>query len=1478
MFNFFNLKLTSLIVAFVLIANLFVFAVINTKTANAQFAGVVSVVSSIPQMIWKAVKMAFDKAKVAMDKAYQAFTSGIFSWEKVREVMKEVASALLYITVNIMLTRMTNNIVDWINGGMKGSPKITQDFRKDLSQALDLAAGQVVGALAGLPNGELCNPNFIKVDLRLALSPVEQPTLREKLRCSFSEIGKNLENFKKNFQEGGWRGWLRYVEPENNELGQYMITRREVEKRQAESLEGTKAQLASSLGFKPQEKCVVTQDINAEVEAGFAESAAFGSSAGGGASTFGKSSVVGMELKDIMSTYGYSSVEDFKLFWRASGGDFRCKVTTPAKAVSDLASKAISEPLNRLNNVVANALDKVGPSKESMFRPYFEAIKASLLNLMIKKERGLIEGKDFFSNPRKYRNRDTTTLRRSTNNLFGVDNLITTSNDLRGYVLSNILDFSLFAGVLGRTIQEKSILREEPLTVRELTREERIWKYGFNSGNEGGTEGVVTIWLSHQTLNGREDPRKVPITDFNTGNRIKDRVIDKMIKPVVDDGKAPSAGYPLLSASGAFLSVANYCGAFTQVYTRPSFYENVTFPPTKSTQVSKTVSSSVYIYNISAYNDGIYLAPGDTRYVITTYINDVNTGNPIYPPSVRTILDLSAISSIGTSTDFNTVVSAVQNNNVSSLSSTSTKIVGGNVVVKFKRVDKRIKMFSPIISDATLSVDNPSYVVEYYYPNGVDLIITSPEMNNANPYQTTLNNFYPELNKNFSEFLGKIRILTGYEPKNSPLTYGYPYKGDNMNTDLKTYLSGVSIQLGATPDDDPAYISVADVLNDYKKVSELYSDVFTGLASEKSLENLDKDATILTPTETNIKIALIGQRCPAVVPTTQSPVVLQKGCGTGPDYTMARKFIFIDSPNGFATNPFVSGGGNKSIVTAGLLNLDEMVSQLASLPPDANIIKILRIRQILEDIQYFSGEKTITIYKDDQTEIKVKGVKSLSGSEVVKVRLRNFPELQKFLNADTPQTIDDLVSLYGFSPVDARNAYPIISEDIDKALPDILAQITDKLKDNLLKRVEQNVIQKERDMVNRVSDFIHFAKDLNPSVQFQAPVALSGLFPTDVRETVPVGDQSTFLIRFVSNKFAKDNGITGTSTCMTLSGEIVGCDTDEYKVRGFKVVVWGKDFLNLLSSTNGGEELITLRKSLIGAIRTKIKKFYEFIGVDTGTVDFERMIMENYVLRDDYSGDGHTNPVSPNDVTCDVLYGELPGPLAGHDGSKKHIHLKTFGTKTSDGCVVKKDSAGRPYYGWDEIIEKGLEDVETLYSGLYSNSATVASLNALNRNGSNVLIYKDVLSIMNDMKSNINSMQEEISKIKEELTFGSSNVQDKKEDIKDILKLFDTMDNNYKQAYRCIDPNRIESKNYSLIGIAAGGATGAAVSLSFSLPLLFTGFVGIAIGFGIASLLNRKKEKEAINRARSTAKRCAQAAQRYNQALVNLANKFICGG
>ncbi len=1680
----------------VLIVNSFLFVILaNPNPAQAQMVvtdpgnTAASVSQTAKQTAWEAIKQAWDKSEGVLTGAYRATTEAFNQWDKSTAILARVSYALMYVTINVMLTKMTKDIVGWLDGGAKGSPKITTDFGQLFEDSLDLAAGAVIGDILGLRNGELCNPGFLKGFVVLSLDRVQQPTFRERIRCSFSDIGESLDDFKKDFSKGGWGGWIRYSRRANNQIGNLIETQNELRERQIASVKATEEESKTGRGFSAQKVCRVTRDINFVDETG-----AFSGEAEtfkvGDADVAGTLSL-GSKMKDIMGNYNYTNLEDFKIFWNNRGGSFKCKIETPASAISELGSKILNAPFDTLNKQLQASAENLGKSAPAIFRPYLNAISASALNLLIRKEKGLVSGVFGQRKSRKYRRANTSAFQKYSKTLYSSRNLLGSANSLRDSLLRTLLNFSLFAGTLTTLTEKKGVLWKPPILVSNLQHGGLIWGAGFG----GGRTDNRNIWMGQgdpgdpNDISYPEDPSRIDTRIFD--QRIKDRV-----KSVVENKSAE--GYPLLPPAGTINTSANICGAFSQELEVDGQDLNFTLserigyvalagvyidggldedgdPTTQTTAAIGSIYTSTPSLltgkngwfgdvRVSAYNDsgrtreaGAGFEPWPDRYVrenistgeVVTFIDmgdfqngfievgvpptytdpetratdpqiyaselgdisiipnsdgsatalesqnervysrNANTGEPdntsgnvyyitgsrgVYqeitrgsaftlPPLSRVCVDdrpalyytrtgdvgsvfatgvgpfptgntgggwqcggstygvkiadifwdrISTNPTLSASVNFdgcgrgdilnisfdrNTAVGSIANSDNGTLvygnrictapGAQSVRISSSLIILpddpmvgipaNVANSKYQIKYFSPSFEGATTIIENNRTIIVYddfrdpatNFPT--TMISATTTIDNINPYKMRLVDFYREINELTNEFLTKIRVMIGYPEKS----------GDPVGQTKKTNLSGLADQIGSTPDDDPYYISVADVLSKYNNLSALYQALFAGVTSESALEGIDPDFEILNSTETNIKFALIGERCPTVPPSVDSNPALQTGCQALPsgEYNMAKRFIFEENPQtGFATNPFT---GTNSNVIAGVLNLNEMTRQLATLPPDKNIIKLIRLRQILEQLQVspqaitFYGETRaddVTFSPDDPLNpIHSLTATSTTGniltSDSIQISLRNYPEIEAFLNdiqtANKP--ISDLIEAYGFLPTNTRESYPQISGDLEDIFPEITTQIQDKLRDVFLKRVELELAKAEKKAIKRVEDFIYFARDLNPTVQIQVPKNFQNIVSGGV--DMKMGDVESLIMRIISSRAADPPlNLTPSENCIGLTGEWLDCASPEYYLRGFRINLWdnisaegtGSLALETGNTTENSDQrmkVIAVRKALMAGIRKKIKIFNKFMGVNINSTEFENKI--NYYQLD-VNTDTHTMGQD------------------GHDGTKPHIHITEDYPQIDINGDGDMTDPGEYKDGWDRKIEKGLEDVYIYYTGFY-NLEKLGVNNPGTRLSTGEYIYNDIKTSMNKMTKDLTLLQKEFEKIKDEFTVvGSSNVFSLKDQLNDMTKNLKVMESSRDEALACVDASvSIGSDNF--LAILVGAAGGAGTAIAYTINSVIGKFTGMASAFTFSLFGGGRARRAAEARARNIANKCGDAATRYNKALTDISDNFICG-
>ncbi len=156
-----------------------------------------------------------------------------------------------WIAAKLVISTITNSIVNWINSGFEGNPTFVQNPQQFLSDAANQASGVFIQQLGAADL--LCSP--FRPQLMLALK-YNLPSM-EKFRCTFEDAKNNWEGFMNNFTNGGWESWISITsQPQNNPYGAYLMGVDELARRQAEAKENAKTEASWGQGFNPLKKCV----------------------------------------------------------------------------------------------------------------------------------------------------------------------------------------------------------------------------------------------------------------------------------------------------------------------------------------------------------------------------------------------------------------------------------------------------------------------------------------------------------------------------------------------------------------------------------------------------------------------------------------------------------------------------------------------------------------------------------------------------------------------------------------------------------------------------------------------------------------------------------------------------------------------------------------------------------------------------------------------------------------------------------------------------------------------------------------------------------------------------------------------------------------------------------------------------------------------------------------------------------------------
>lgn len=139
-------------------------------------------------------------------------------------------------------------VAKWIQGG--GDPKYVTDWEGYLKRASERAQDQVIAQIGAAP---LCTPFKMPI-VNLTLIPVQE--FRDRIACTFEDVGHNLEDFYKDFRRGEWLGYTEQWVPQNNYFGTAYLAMDELERKKAEAEETHSNEAMASKGFLSTKRCL----------------------------------------------------------------------------------------------------------------------------------------------------------------------------------------------------------------------------------------------------------------------------------------------------------------------------------------------------------------------------------------------------------------------------------------------------------------------------------------------------------------------------------------------------------------------------------------------------------------------------------------------------------------------------------------------------------------------------------------------------------------------------------------------------------------------------------------------------------------------------------------------------------------------------------------------------------------------------------------------------------------------------------------------------------------------------------------------------------------------------------------------------------------------------------------------------------------------------------------------------------------------
>lgn len=163
---------------------------------------------------------------------------------------------LAFIAANLIIARITDSIVSWINSGFQGSPAFIQDPAGWFVETADMASGALFEEL-GIADF-LCTP-FAPIRIALIWNYQQKKFTRD-YKCKLSDVAGNFNSFISGdfVGQGGWDQWFNITQnPSNNPFGVYVGAQIEMDSRIANAIGLENNKLDWGKGFLSIQKCKV---------------------------------------------------------------------------------------------------------------------------------------------------------------------------------------------------------------------------------------------------------------------------------------------------------------------------------------------------------------------------------------------------------------------------------------------------------------------------------------------------------------------------------------------------------------------------------------------------------------------------------------------------------------------------------------------------------------------------------------------------------------------------------------------------------------------------------------------------------------------------------------------------------------------------------------------------------------------------------------------------------------------------------------------------------------------------------------------------------------------------------------------------------------------------------------------------------------------------------------------------------------------
>lgn len=168
---------------------------------------------------------------------------------KVLQANEWLRKLLTEVVKDQVIHKLMQQITNWVQGG--GDPQFVSDWKGFLGDAANVAAGGILQKAAPFlckSFGPLVTVSLLQVDSGPSVSS-------NPYGCTLDQVVANVDQFRNNFENGGWIAYGQLLKPQNNFFGSFVQLNSAQFSASAQARESAQSEGASGGGFKSAKEC-----------------------------------------------------------------------------------------------------------------------------------------------------------------------------------------------------------------------------------------------------------------------------------------------------------------------------------------------------------------------------------------------------------------------------------------------------------------------------------------------------------------------------------------------------------------------------------------------------------------------------------------------------------------------------------------------------------------------------------------------------------------------------------------------------------------------------------------------------------------------------------------------------------------------------------------------------------------------------------------------------------------------------------------------------------------------------------------------------------------------------------------------------------------------------------------------------------------------------------------------------------------------